>query len=92
MELGFIGLGRMGYNMVLNLLHYHHRVVAYDTASDPVQRLAAEGAIPATSLEHLVDQLPAPHVNWLMIPSKHVDDTLSQLVPPVPCGRGSSRS
>ncbi len=81
MELGFIGLGRMGYNMVLNLLDHKHSVVVYDTAAEPVRKLAATGAIPATSLENLVEQLPAPHINWLMIPSKYVDDTLSLLVP-----------
>ncbi len=81
MKLGFIGLGKMGYNMVLNLLEHGHEVVVYDKIPDPIRELAKKGAIPAYSLEELRKKLPAPRVNWLMIPSQHVDSSLTELTP-----------
>lgn len=81
MKLGFIGLGRMGYNMVLSLVEHNHQVVVYDKISDPANELATRGAIPAYSLEKLTKKLISPRVCWLMIPSKHVDSSLAELTP-----------
>ncbi len=81
MKLGFIGLGRMGYNMVLNLQEHNHAVVVYDKVPEPASELAKTGAIPAYTLEQLTRKLTPPRVCWLMIPSKHVDSSLAELTP-----------
>ncbi len=81
MELGMIGLGRMGGNMVRRLLGAGHRCVAYDRHPEPVQALAREGAVGATSLEDLVGKLTPPRVVWLMVPAGVVDDQLAALTP-----------
>ncbi len=81
MELGMIGLGRMGANMVLRLLSGKHKVVAYNRSPDAVQRVVDKGATSAKSLQDLVGQLASPRILWLMIPSgAPVDDALAQLV------------
>ena len=69
MELGMIGLGRMGSNMAQRLLLAGHRVVAYDPVPESVRSVAKHGADPATSLTDLTSQLAAPRVVWLMVPS-----------------------
>ncbi len=69
MELGMIGLGRMGSNMAQRLLLAGHRVVAYDPVPESVRSVAKHGADPATSLTELTSQLAAPRVVWLMVPS-----------------------
>lgn len=69
MELGMIGLGRMGSNMAQRLLLASHRVVAYDPVPESVRSVAKHGADPATSLTELTSQLAAPRVVWLMVPS-----------------------
>jgi 6-phosphogluconate dehydrogenase len=79
MQLGMIGLGRMGGNMVRRLLRAGHQCVAFARNADSVKQVAAEGAIPATSLRDLVKKLQEPRVLWLMIPAAAVDDTLHEL-------------
>ena len=79
MQLGMIGLGRMGGNMVRRLLRAGHQCVAFARNADSVRQVAAEGAIPATSLRDLVKKLPKPRVVWLMVPAAVVDDTLHEL-------------
>ncbi len=69
MDIGMVGLGRMGANMVRRLLLGGHRVVAYDRSPEAVQAVAAEGAEPAESLGGLVAALPLPRVVWVMVPS-----------------------
>jgi 6-phosphogluconate dehydrogenase len=69
MELGMIGLGRMGFNMARRLIVGGHRVVGYDRAAAQVEALRGEGGGGAASVEELVGQLGAPRVLWLMIPS-----------------------
>ncbi|MBM4429391.1 MAG: decarboxylating 6-phosphogluconate dehydrogenase [Chloroflexi bacterium] len=71
MELGMIGLGKMGANMVRRLAHGGHRVVAYDRVDGPAKGLAEEeeGVFPAASLEELVDQLATPRAVWVMVPA-----------------------
>ena len=69
MELGFVGLGRMGGNMVERLLGGGHRVVAYDRSADAVARAVAKGATGARSLEELVSHLSSPRAVWVMVPA-----------------------
>lgn len=68
MHLGIIGLGRMGANMARRLLQGGHKVVVYNRTPQKVQELAAEGAIPAESIEDLIQKLPKPAIVWLMLP------------------------
>ncbi len=82
MKLGFIGLGRMGLNMVFNLIDNKHQVVAYNRSPEPIEEAADYGAIPAHSLQELIDILPSPKIVWIMIKSgPPVDDMIAQLVP-----------
>jgi 6-phosphogluconate dehydrogenase len=81
MELGMIGLGRMGANMVRRLLRAGHRCVAYDAHPEPVQAIAREGASGAASLREFVDKLGRPRAVWMMIPAAAVDPMLKELVP-----------
>ena len=69
MELGIVGLGRMGANMTSRLIAGGHRVVAFDRAAEPVARAVAGGARGADSLEALVEALAAPRAVWVMVPS-----------------------
>ena len=79
MEIGMIGLGRMGANMVRRLLKAGHRCVVYDRSTSAVQTLADAGAIGASSLNDLIQKLSAPRAIWLMIPAALVDSTLGEL-------------
>ena len=79
MQLGMIGLGRMGGNMVRRLLRAGHQCVAFARNADSVKPVTAEGAIPATSLRDLVKKLQKPRVVWLIVPAAVVDDTLHEL-------------
>jgi 6-phosphogluconate dehydrogenase len=79
MELGMIGLGRMGANMVRRLLKHEHRCIVYDRSVEAVQSLVKEGAVGSTSLKEFVSQLKTPRAIWLMIPAAFVDATLTEL-------------
>jgi 6-phosphogluconate dehydrogenase len=81
MELGMIGLGRMGTNMVRRLLKAGHQCVVYDIHPEAVQALAKEQAVGATSLADFVDKLSKPRALWMMVPAAAVDQTLKALVP-----------
>ena len=81
MELGMIGLGRMGANMVRRLMRAGIRCVAHDRSQEAVATLVAEGAVGADSLEALVAGLAAPRHIWLMVPAALVDATIDQLAP-----------
>ena len=82
MDIGFIGLGRMGFNMTLRLVGGSHRVVGWDRNADTVRDAAGKGAVAAGSIAELVQALPAPRAIWIMLPAgKPVDDTIDQLVP-----------
>ncbi len=81
MQLGMIGLGRMGANMVRRLLRGGHQCVVYDPNTQAVQELAREGATPSGSLAEFVDKLQAPRSAWLMIPAGLVDRVLAELAP-----------
>jgi 6-phosphogluconate dehydrogenase len=80
MELGMIGLGRMGANMTERLLRAGHRIAVYDVDSAAVQRAAALGAIGSPSIEALVRALKPPRAIWLMVPAGEVvETTLNEL-------------
>src|ERR1700735_3952481 len=81
MELGMIGLGRMGNNMVRRLMRAGHQCVAYDIHPEAVQALAKEGAVGANSLEDFVKKLKTPRAIWMMVPAGVVDETLKELTP-----------
>jgi 6-phosphogluconate dehydrogenase len=80
MELGMVGLGRMGANLARRLMRDGHRCVVYDVSPGAVEELGAEGAIGAASLDDLVTKLERPRTVWLMLPAAIVDSTLDQLV------------
>ena len=80
MELGFVGLGRMGLNMTIRLLRAGHGVVAHDRSREPIDAAVQHGARPAYSLEEMAIALRAPRVVWLMIPAGGpVDEMLDRL-------------
>ena len=81
MQLGMIGLGRMGANMVRRLLKGGHACVVYDAFPKSVAALAAEGATGAASLAEFVERLAPPRCVWLMVPAAVVDATIADLVP-----------
>jgi 6-phosphogluconate dehydrogenase len=81
MKLGYIGLGKMGYNMVELLLDKHHQVVVYNRSAEPVQKIAERGAQPAESIRSLITALAPPRLVWIMVPYQAVDDVLKDLVP-----------
>ncbi|MEO8029980.1 MAG: phosphogluconate dehydrogenase (NAD(+)-dependent, decarboxylating) [Gemmatimonadota bacterium] len=86
MQVGMIGLGRMGGNMVRRLMAGGHACVVHDPIPAAVQAVAAEGAAPAKSLEDLVRQLTPPRTVWLMVPAGVVDATLEALAPMLASG------
>ncbi len=69
MELGFIGLGKMGMNMVTRLRRDNHRIVVFDRSADQVKQAESQGCIPASSLADLISKLAAPRTVWVMVPS-----------------------
>jgi 6-phosphogluconate dehydrogenase len=81
MQLGMIGLGRMGANMVRRLLRGGHQCVVYDVSPAAVQDLVKEGATGASTLAELVGKLRAPRAVWLMVPAAIVDQQLAELSP-----------
>jgi 6-phosphogluconate dehydrogenase len=80
MQLGMVGLGRMGGNLVRRLMRDGHRCVVYDRSAEAVKDLAGEGATGADSLSDFVEKLDAPRAIWLMLPAAVVDETLEQLL------------
>src|SRR6266849_2811874 len=79
MQLGMIGLGRMGANMVRRLQKNGHKCVVYDRSAESVKQLTGEGAIGADSLGDFVNKLQKPRAVWLMVPAAVVDATLHDL-------------
>jgi 6-phosphogluconate dehydrogenase len=86
MELGMIGLGRMGINMVRRLQKAGHHCVVYDLNAEAVQTLANEGAVGATSIEDFTRKLKEPRAIWMMVPAAVVDSTLQSLIPNLKAG------
>jgi 6-phosphogluconate dehydrogenase len=81
MQLGMVGLGRMGANLVRRLMRDGHHCVAYNRTPDPVKKLESEGAVGARSLEEFVAKLDKPRNAWLMLPAAVVEPTPERLVP-----------
>jgi len=81
MQLGMIGLGRMGANMVRRLIKGGHQCVVFDMSPKAVQGLVAEHAVGSSSLADLVKTLAEPRVVWLMVPAAVVDRTIADLLP-----------
>ena len=79
MQMGMVGLGRMGANMVRRLLRGGHECVVFDVSADAVKALAKEGAIGASSLDDFKAKLKKPRVAWMMVPAAVVEKTLADL-------------
>jgi len=79
MQLGMIGLGRMGANMVRRLMRAGHQCVVFDMNPENVKALAGEGAVGAASLDDFIAKLNPPRAAWLMVPAAVVDNTLRDL-------------
>ncbi len=86
MQLGMVGLGRMGANLVRRLMRDGHHCVVYDISADAVKELEGEGAKGSTDLATFVNMLDTPRNIWLMIPAGIVEQTLNQLKPLVAAG------
>jgi 6-phosphogluconate dehydrogenase len=81
MQLGMIGLGRMGANMVRRLQNDGHKCVVYDRSADSVKQLAAEGATGSSSIDDFIGKLQKPRAIWLMVPAAVVDSSIAELLP-----------
>jgi len=81
MQLGMVGLGRMGANMVRRLMRAGHRCTVFDLFPKSVEAMANEGAAGASSYPDLVKKLEKPRAIWLMVPAAAVDNTISELLP-----------
>ncbi len=81
MQLGMIGLGRMGGNMVRRLLKYGHQCVVYNRSANAVAELVKEKAVGTTSLADFVKKLTKPRTVWLMVPTAVVDNVIADLLP-----------
>src|SRR5262245_45686494 len=81
MQLGMIGLGRMGANMVRRLLGASQECVVFDVSPKAVEDLVEEGAVGASSMQDLVRRLDRPRAIWLMVPAAVVDRTVADLQP-----------
>src|SRR6516225_11167770 len=81
MQIGMVGLGRMGANMTRRLLKAGHQCVIFNRSPKPVEELVAEKAIGSTSLQDLAKKLEKPRAIWLMVPAAAVDPTISDLTP-----------
>jgi 6-phosphogluconate dehydrogenase len=86
MQLGMIGLGRMGASMVQRLLRAGHQCVVYDTRPEAMQPLVDGGAVASTSLEDFSQKLQTPRAVWMMVPAAVVDQTLESLLPHLESG------
>jgi len=86
MQLGMIGLGRMGANLVRRLMSDGHRCVAFDVNAGAVESLVVDGATPTHSLTDFVNALETPRAIWIMVPAGIVQTTLDQLIPLLDAG------
>ena len=86
MQIGMIGLGRMGANMVRRLMRGGHQCVVFDANQAAIDGLVKEGAVGARSLDDLVAKLSAPRTVWMMIPAALVDQSISDLAPRLAAG------
>jgi len=83
MKIGFTGLGRMGFHMVERLLRHKVEVVAYNRSPEKVKQIAKKGAIPAYSVEELIDKLSGKRIIWIMLPAGKVTDAMIKKILPL---------
>src|SRR5215471_2245071 len=81
MQIGMVGLGRMGANMARRLLKGRHRVVVFNRSPKPVEELVRENATGTDDLRDLANKLEKPRAIWLMVPAAVVDEMIAGLVP-----------
>ncbi|MGO9517868.1 MAG: phosphogluconate dehydrogenase (NAD(+)-dependent, decarboxylating) [Candidatus Korobacteraceae bacterium] len=86
MQLGMVGLGRMGANMVRRLIRAGHNCTVYDRSPQVVQELVADKAVGASSIKDFVSKLQKPRAVWLMIPAAFVDSTIAEIAPHLEAG------
>src|SRR5512146_3221191 len=86
MQIGMIGLGRMGANMIQRLMRDGHECVVFDINANAVEKLAAQGAVGTASLSDFVARLSSPRAIWLMLPAAIVDQELGVLVSLIEAG------
>lgn len=86
MQLGMIGLGRMGANMVRRLLRGNHQCVVFDLSPKAIEALVQEDATGASSFEDMARKLERPRAVWLMVPAAAVDSTIASIVPHLESG------
>ena len=87
LEIGIIGLGKMGYNLARNIKDHGHRVVAYNRSAEKIQEAEVHGLVGADSIEELVNKLGTPRIIWLMVPAGNpVDEMIESLIPLVDQG------
>src|SRR5260370_14662313 len=86
MQLGMIGLGRMGANMVRRLIKNGYQCIVFDRSADVVKDLVKEKAVGATSLSDFVQKLNKPRAIWLMVPAAVVEKSISDLLPLLEAG------
>ncbi|HEY7106927.1 MAG TPA: decarboxylating 6-phosphogluconate dehydrogenase [Acidimicrobiia bacterium] len=86
MQLGMIGLGRMGANLVLRLMKDGHECVGYDVSSATVADVAKQGMTGATSIADFCQKLTTPRAIWIMVPAAFVDSTIDELLPNLEAG------
>ena len=80
MQIGIIGLGKMGYNLMLNVMEHNHKTVVYDVNADAVAKAVEDGAQGAASIQQLVNSLQAPRVIWMMVPAGELTDSVIEQV------------
>src|SRR5258708_13900822 len=87
MQLGMVGLGRMGANMTRRLMRGGHTMVVSDLSADAVKGIAGEGAVASSSLDDLVGKLNAPRAAWIMVPAGDpTEKTVQALISTMPAG------
>jgi 6-phosphogluconate dehydrogenase len=80
MKIGLIGLGKMGYNLALNMTNKGHEVVAHDVSEEAMNKIASEGVETAASFEEMISKLPTPKIVWLMVPAGDITEDVMNRV------------